>query len=77
LKRVPDPEPLRIALRAYATPLRDKKPKKREPEESIGLSDWALVFDTETTTGSATRASFARDAAQQFRFGVFQTSAPE
>jgi DNA polymerase family B len=51
---------LAIAVRAYV-PLADAealRPSKPSPE----LSDWALIFDTETTT----------DPAQRLRFGSFQ-----
>src|SRR5215204_4674502 len=42
MTRIPDPEPLPIAVRAYAPP----PVPKREPLEP---SEWTLVFDCETT----------------------------
>lgn len=62
-----NPEPQPIAVRAYAEP-----PQRKPKAPSAGIrrplraSDWTLTFDTETTT----------DAAQQFRFGVYQVRKP-
>ena len=62
---VPPPEPLPIAVRAFASPPATQ-PKKNDNRAAgppaIGFSDRVLVFDTETTT----------DASQQLRFGVYQ-----
>jgi plasmid maintenance system antidote protein VapI len=62
---IPDEQPLPIAVRAYVckadqTPLRAIKRKggRKRPVPS----EWALVFDTETTT----------DAGQKLRFGTYQ-----
>lgn len=62
---IPKEEHLPIAVRAYVckaeqrpqTPLKKGKRKKRPSP-----SEWALIFDTETTT----------DAAQKLRFGTYQ-----
>ncbi len=66
MKPVSVAEPLPIAVRAFAS-RPAKSPRKHMQTRSlisppIGSSDWALVFDTETTT----------DASQQLRFGVYQ-----
>jgi transcriptional regulator with XRE-family HTH domain len=62
---VPPPEPLPIAVRAFASPP-TTKPRQGDNQAasapSIGFSDRVLVFDTETTT----------DASQRLRFGVYQ-----
>ncbi len=52
-----------IALRAYAVQSDNNLPSSlRSSPSPIGHSEWALIFDTETTT----------DAAQQLRFGCYQ-----
>lgn len=50
---------LRISLRAY-TPTGSKLTGWSQPQQ--GPSEWALIFDTETTV----------DAAQKLRFGIYQ-----
>ncbi len=65
MKAIPDPEPLPVAVRAYSESRR--KGKKAAvagtyPPSNLKHSEWALVFDTETTT----------DSAQQLRFGAYQ-----
>jgi hypothetical protein len=63
MKAMPDPELLPVALRAYA-----ELPQKRScavyarKRRDQGSSEWALIFDTETTT----------DATQRLRFGAYQ-----
>lgn len=55
-------EALRIALRAYV-PIDGNKAKWRKPKMRLsGTSEYALIFDTETTT----------DPSQRLRFGAFQ-----
>lgn len=55
-------EALRIALRAYV-PVDSKDPKWRKTKvKPISASEYALIFDTETTT----------DPSQRLRFGVYQ-----
>jgi transcriptional regulator with XRE-family HTH domain len=52
-----------VAVRAYAAKAEGKDSAKgRGQNPSIGHSEWALIFDTETTT----------DAAQKLRFGNYQ-----
>jgi transcriptional regulator with XRE-family HTH domain len=55
---------LPIALRAYTEKAEDAKTGNRKGvrRRTAGPSEWALCFDTETTT----------DAAQRFRFGTYQ-----
>lgn len=58
------PETLPVAVRAYASPPplpRRPGPQSQGPKP-LGPSEWALVFDTETTT----------DATQQIRFLAYQ-----
>ena len=45
----PSPESLTIALRAFVTDLQAKPDNPRKPWQSP-LSEWTLIFDTETTT---------------------------
>ncbi len=65
---VPPPEPLPVAVRAFASRLTEnpkssrRKHAQQPKPQPVGFSDWTLVFDTETTT----------DASQQLRFGVYQ-----
>ena len=59
------PDRLPIALRAYATPPLppdDEGPKKKRQGEPAPVSEWTLIFDTETTI----------DAAQRLRIGAYQ-----
>lgn len=64
MTRPPITDHLPIALRAFATPqfreIVDPKPKRKASK--VRASEWALVFDTETTT----------DAGQSLRFGTYQ-----
>jgi len=63
MKAIPSPESLPVAVRAYAEPpqkrSRNADTRKRRNQ---GPSEWALIFDTETTT----------DAVQQLRIGTYQ-----
>lgn len=58
------PEPLEVAIRAYAVPVRTRARPKAEPAAISELppSEWSLVWDTETTA----------DAAQRLRVGFYQ-----
>ena len=64
-KRLPQGEPMAIAVRAFVRKA-DQDLTQKRPQQSrkkvAGPSEWVLVFDTETTT----------DAAQKFRFGTYQ-----
>ncbi len=63
MTRIPDPELLPVAVRAYAAPPRKKQSGKgTSKRKDPGPSEWTLVFDTETTT----------DSAQRLRFGAYQ-----
>ena len=62
-----EPDPLPIAVRAFAPPPAAKTKRREEPLESdrgkpAPPSEWTLVFDTETTV----------DAAQRLRIGAYQ-----
>lgn len=62
---VPIEEYLPIAVRAYVCKAEQKKQtplKKGKHKKRPNPSEWALIFDTETTT----------DAAQKLRFGTYQ-----
>jgi hypothetical protein len=67
ISTIPEPEPMPISVRAYAV-ASGAKGKSAEPPKAgkkklpLAPSDWALVFDTETTT----------DASQALRFGTYQ-----
>src|SRR5438105_4197471 len=67
MTRPPITDHLPIALRAFATPqFRDiSVAEAGKPQRKVSkakASEWALVFDTETTT----------DAGQSLRFGTYQ-----
>ncbi|PLS86324.1 MAG: hypothetical protein CYG60_07830, partial [Actinobacteria bacterium] len=63
MRTIPDYEPLPVAVRAYAEPPRKRRSNKGTPKQNdLGPSEWALIFDTETTT----------DSAQQLRLGTYQ-----
>ena len=62
----PEAEPLAISLRAYAVQPKpetdDQTAPKKKRDKPPPASDWALVFDNETTA----------DASQALRFGTYQ-----
>ena len=61
----PVPDPLSIAVRAFAPPPGKSSDKKSRRKRGGGLaspSEWTLIFDTETTV----------DAAQRLRIGAYQ-----
>ncbi len=64
LTAIPAPDPLPIALRAYAPPPPPKRRGKRRRRwgKPLEPSEWTLVFDCETTA----------DEAHSLRFGAFQ-----
>jgi hypothetical protein len=62
-------QPLPVAVRAFAHPIKITNPEKRSTTSStgrvpssVGASPWSMTFDTETTV----------DAAQQLRVGTYQ-----
>ena len=63
MKGAKDLQPSSIAVRAYAVKADAKNGTPRRMQNpSIGHSEWAIIFDTETTT----------DAAQNLRIGCYQ-----
>ncbi len=63
MDKLPSPEPMSIAVRAYAVTTEDK-PRAGDKSKATKLepSEYVLVFDTETNV----------DSAQQLRFGSYQ-----
>jgi len=53
---------LEAHIRAFVPPPKPRKLSRKRRQNSNNQSDWALVYDTESTT----------DAAQSLRFGVYQ-----